>query len=289
MSKLNELETRRLSPKSKRLLKEWKQIDKLCKNNRHISYIIRKRNPEGLPVKYEIIYKDINSIIGVQEPETVEIQTRNGPVKKEVRKPVYGRQHIMEIVLPNNFPSARGNPEIYFKTDLWHPNVRYSGKYKGRVCTNEKDLGITTSLAARIIRMGQYLQYHLYHALIHVKPHPEDNEVAEWVTEEAEPIGWVNKYEGIFTDNVNLYQKVKPKEKTTPPSGDRERNMSGESPAYGSEKPGTVVIQKKQNPEKKDGQQGENTGNEKNSPASGNNKSGGRGPDRPTLKIPGSG
>jgi hypothetical protein len=127
-------------------------------------------------------------------------------VTKDVRKPIYGEEHRLRISLPNNFPSARGNPQLNFISDLWHPNVRSSGQFKGRVCSNEKDLGITTNLATRILRVGQYLQFQIYHAQ-DTYPYPEDTGVAEWVREEAEPMGWINMQEGIFTDDSNLREK----------------------------------------------------------------------------------
>lgn len=225
MSPFTDFDNKVLSPKGKRLLKEWKLIDKLCKNNKYIAYIIRKRNPEGLPVKYEIVYRNINSIVGVEEPKLVKVTTDEGVQEKEVRLPVFGKEHRMEINLPVNYPAANGNPEIYFITDIWHPNIRATGKYKGRVCANEQDLGITTSLAARILRIGQYLQYQMYLA-IDIPPHPEDQNVARWVREEAEPMGFINKEKGIFTDSVNLYERVKPN--LNKPSGETVSPVEGQ-------------------------------------------------------------
>ncbi len=203
MDKISEIKKRELTIQGKRLLREWEEIDKLCLNNKRISYIIRRRNSENLPVVYEVIYK-IRSIVGVKEAREIEIG--KGKVKKKLREPVYGEEHKMRISLPNNFPSARGNPQLFFITDIWHPNIRSSGKFKGRVCSNEKDLGVVTSLASRILRIGQYLQYQLYHA-IDIYPYPEDNNVAEWVREEAEPMNWINLSEGIFTDSTSLVER----------------------------------------------------------------------------------
>lgn len=206
MRSINDLKKQRLDVQGRRLLKEWEDIHRLCENNKHISYLVRRRNINGLPVVYEIIYR-INSIVGVTEPRDMEVQTEQGTEIRQVREPIYGKEHRMRISLPNNFPSARGNPQLYFITDLWHPNVRSSGKFKGRVCSNEKDLGIATNLARRIQRIGQYLQYQLYHAL-DIYPYPEDTKVAEWVREEAEPMGWINLGEGVFTDYSKLTEKT---------------------------------------------------------------------------------
>ncbi|MFH1119801.1 MAG: hypothetical protein V1775_08245 [Bacteroidota bacterium] len=207
MGKFESFQREDISGQSKRLLFEWMEIDKLCKNNNHISYVVRRKNIEGLPVEYDITYK-VRSIVGVTAPEKVEFVENGETRTKEVRKPVFGDEHILKLSLPNNFPSARGNPQLNFISDIWHPNIRSSGMFKGRVCSNEKDLGVITTLAARILRIGQYLQYQLYHALDSY-PYPEDTQVAGWVREEAEPMGWINMREGIFTDYSNLREKDK--------------------------------------------------------------------------------
>jgi len=225
MGKFDEFKTRVISLQSKRLLKEWMDIDKLCANNKRIQYIVRRKNAEGLPIEYEIIYH-IRSFIGVEEPKTVEIEKDGEVITREARFPVYGEVHRMRISLPANYPSARGNPQLNFISETWHPNIRSSGKFQGRVCSNEKDLGITTSLATRILRIGQYLQFQMYHAL-DTYPYPEDATVAEWVREEAEPMGWINVREGIFTDYSDLQERDKvapkslvlPKEKVLKASG----------------------------------------------------------------------
>jgi hypothetical protein len=197
----------KLSAQGKKLLKEWKKIEDLCHDNDVINYIIRNRNREGLPVEYEIIFK-IRSIVGVEEIEEGE--------NKSIRKPIYKNEHRLSILLPNNYPSAMGgNPEFKMLSDTWHPNIRATGKFKGRICQNDKDLGIGVGLDERIIRVGKYLQFQMYWAHDSY-PWPEDKTVAEWIREEAEPMGWVNVKEGIFTDNSRLRKKqeeVQPSEK----------------------------------------------------------------------------
>jgi len=188
----------KLSAQGKKLLKEWKKIEELCHDNEVINYIIRNRNREGLPVEYEIIFK-LRSIVGVEEVEEVE--------NKSIRKPIYKNDHRLSILLPNNYPSAMGgNPEFKMLSDTWHPNIRATGKFKGRICQNDKDLGIGVGLDERIIRVGKYLQFQMYWAHDSY-PWPEDKTVAEWIREEAEPMGWVNVKEGVFTDNSRLRKK----------------------------------------------------------------------------------
>ena len=183
---INEFDLKKLSPRDACLWKEWKELDSLCNKRKassanprepSISYIIRKKNAMGLPTEYEIWYR-VKSIIGVKDT-------------KAPREPIFGYLHKMSIILPNNYPSADGNPIFTFRTDIWHPNIRHSGSFKGHVCLNSKDMGVMASLTSLVLRVEQYLKYQDYHAQ-NVYPYPEDQNVAEWVREEAEPNGWTH-------------------------------------------------------------------------------------------------
>jgi ubiquitin-protein ligase len=165
--------------KDARLFKEWEMIDRRYENSNQGSYIIRKRNGLGLPIVFDIIF-NVKTIIGVQQPDETGMQ-----------KPVFGNSHVMRISLPNNYPSADGQPEFMFTTDVWHPNVRFFGDFKGRVCLNTGDSGVQTHLVDYIDRVISYLMYEDYHAR-NEYPYPEDLDVAEWVLKQAEPKGWVN-------------------------------------------------------------------------------------------------
>jgi len=179
---INGFAQKELSGRDMRLWKEWKELDRLCDSRRaqnphrpSISYIIRRKNVMGLPVEYEIWYS-VKSITGVEEG-------------RPPREPIFGNLHKMKIVLPNNYPSADGNPIFTFITDVWHPNIRYSGKFKGHVCLTIKEMGVMASIKDLVLRVEQYLKYQLYHAK-NTYPYPEDQNVAEWVVEEGEPNGW---------------------------------------------------------------------------------------------------
>lgn len=183
---INKFDLKKLSPRDACLWKEWKELDSLCNKRKaisanprepSISYIIRKKNAMGLPTEYEIWYR-VKSIVGVKGT-------------KAPREPIFGYLHKMSIVLPNNYPSADGNPIFTFRTDIWHPNIRYSGSFKGHVCLNSKDMGVMATLKSLVLRVEQYLKYNDYHAQ-NVYPYPEDQNVAEWVREEAEPNGWTH-------------------------------------------------------------------------------------------------
>ena len=181
---INKFNHKELGPRDSALLKEWELLDALCTKRRAqssnplaatIAYTIKKKNIVGLPVVYEIWYR-VKSIVGVEDTPPP-------------RKPIFGYLHKMLITLPNNYPSADGNPIFTFRTDIWHPNIRHSGDFKGHVCLTIKDMGVLASLRDLVLRVEKYLKYQSYHAL-NIYPYPEDLGVAEWVREEGEPNGW---------------------------------------------------------------------------------------------------
>ncbi len=178
MREIDNYRDKKFSGRDARLFREWEQIDKQFGDSREIEYIIRKRNGSDLPVVYDIWF-NIKSMVGIQEPD-----------EKGMQKPIFGKEHVMRITLPNNYPSAAGQPEFNFTTDVWHPNIRYFGDFKGRVCLNPGDSGTQTPLAEYINRVMDYLTYDDYHAK-NEYPYPEDLTVAEWVLKQAEPNGWV--------------------------------------------------------------------------------------------------
>ena len=158
---INNYNQKDLSGRDARLWKEWKELDSLCAKRKaasanprqpSLSYIIRRKNAMGLPTEYEIWYR-VKSIVGVKG-DTIP------------REPVFGYLHKMSIVLPNNYPSADGNPIFTFRTDIWHPNIRYSGSFKGHVCLTIKEMGVLASLKDLVLRVEQYLKWQLYHAHI---------------------------------------------------------------------------------------------------------------------------
>lgn len=180
---LNRYNQKELSGRDARLWTEWYELDKLCEKRRQknpakpsISYIIRRKNVLGLPTEYEIRYR-VKSIVGVEDTPPP-------------RRPIFGELHKMSIVLPNNYPAAVGNPIFTFLTDTWHPNIRSSGSSRGHVCLTIREMGVLASLRDLVVRVERYLTYQLYHAQ-NIYPYPEDQNVAEWVRDEAEPQGWL--------------------------------------------------------------------------------------------------
>lgn len=193
---LDRYKGQRFIGRNARLLKEWEAIDEKLRFRKDIAYIIRKRNEEGLPTVYEIIYT-IPSFCNVAEPD-----------ESGLRYPVYHDEFYLRINIPNNYPSVDSKLEFMFRTTdntgkeiphPWHPNIRFYGDFAGRVCLNTKACGTYTDLAWYVERVASYLRYEKYHAH-NVAPYPEDNKVAEWVLEQGEPQGWIKE----LTKNYQL-------------------------------------------------------------------------------------
>ncbi len=210
---INRFNQKELSGRDARLLQEWVELDALFNkrkaespnpNRPSISYIIRKKTVVGLPTEYEIWYR-CKSIIGVKD----------GPAPRE---PIFGYLHKMRIELPHNYPGADGNPVFTFLSTIWHPNIRHSGSFQGRVCLTIKEMGVLASLKTLVLRVEQYLKWQLYHAQ-NTYPYPEDQNVAEWVREEGEPNGWIRFGQDMSEANVRSKPKVapiEPQESTKP-------------------------------------------------------------------------
>lgn len=133
------------------------------------------------PIVYHIRYF-IDSFIGIDEKQM----------------PLKGQVHELRIRIPNIFPEQ--TVETKMLSTVWHPNIRFSGAFAGDICTNHKGFGSLYNLDELIIRIGEYLQFRRYLAEDR-KPYPEDQTVAKWVREFAEPNGIIHKDKGIFTDN----------------------------------------------------------------------------------------
>ena len=161
-----------------RLYNEWRMMDEAYSSHDSISYNVTKRNSSGMPLAYEITFH-IKSITGIQEADGQGLQ-----------KPVFGEKHVLQIIIQNNYPSADGGyPDFKFLTDVWHPNVRFFGEFKGHVCLSFENSGTSTSLSEYVDKVAAYLRYDEYHALDE-EPYPEDQTVAQWVREQAEAQGW---------------------------------------------------------------------------------------------------
>lgn len=175
--------------RNRRLMHEWSAIDQRFHDDPVISYTITRRNTENLPTQYEVVFK-VKSFCNVEEPD------ENG-----LCKPITADEFRMNITIPNNYPAVDSKLEFKFickdaeGKDIphpWHPNIRFYGDFAGRVCLNTPACGTFTDLAWYIDRVMLYLKYEKYHAL-NIPPFPEDNKVAEWILEQAEPQGWIEQ------------------------------------------------------------------------------------------------
>lgn len=200
MSNLDQYRGKNFRGRNARLLKEWESIEARCENDPEILPVVRKRNPDGLPVVYEVVY-NIRSFCGVEEAD------ENG-----LQRPIFSDRFQMRISIPNNYPSADSKLEFKFLVknvlgqDIphpWHPNIRYFGDFAGRVCLNADACGTFTDLSWYIDRVAHYLRYETYHAKVGVPPFPEDEIVAKWVTDQGEPQGWVDQLQQSFQKNEN--------------------------------------------------------------------------------------
>lgn len=196
----------------KRLAQEHINLSQLESDS--IEFEVKKtRGSQKVPEVYHVHYH-LKSIIGIDEDQN----------------PLYGSHHVVELTIPPKYPLEPA--KIYMVTEIWHPNVKSEGKFKGRICGNTRDFGKGYELSQLVLRVGEIIQYKNYHAK-HTPPYPEDAKVAEWVLSFAEPNDIINADKGIFVDNTKLVKsqivdeptpkptppppKPKPKPKPTPP------------------------------------------------------------------------
>lgn len=190
MSDIDQFRGKKFRGRSRRLMEEWEAIEKRCNGDKELLCVVRKRNADQLPIAYEVVY-NIHSFCGVEESDS-----------DGLRRPKFADRFMMRIDIPNNYPSVDAKLEFKFMTKNplgeeiphpWHPNIRYFGDFAGRVCLNADACGSYTDLSWYIDRVASYLRYDTYHAKIGVPPFPEDDKVAQWVTEQGEPQGWIEQ------------------------------------------------------------------------------------------------
>lgn len=172
-------------PQYIRYAREQMEMYKLLEQSDCITWEVKETTgPLQIPSVYHVHYH-LKSIVGIDAG----------------RNPIYGNHHILELSIPNRYPIEPFG--IRMVTDLWHPNIKWDGKFKGRVCANAREFGRTYMLYQLVLRVGEILQYKNYLAEF-VEPFPEDAMVAEWVREFAEPRDIVNRKKNIFVDDTPL-------------------------------------------------------------------------------------
>lgn len=172
-------------PQYIRYAREHLEMYKISEQSDCISWEVKETTgPLQIPSVYHVHYH-FKSIIGIDAE----------------RNPIYGNHHILELTIPSRYPIEPFG--IRMVTDLWHPNIKWDGKFKGRVCANAREFGKSYMLSQLVLRVGEILQYKNYLAEF-VEPFPEDATVAEWVREFAEPRDIVNRKKNIFVDDTPL-------------------------------------------------------------------------------------
>lgn len=173
-----------------RLQMEHTAIKEYCENSDLVSFSASLLR-EGLPPDRYLVKYAVKSIIGIDENQ----------------EPVYADEHFVSIDLPHDYPMVSG-PLCKMKSQIWHPNIRHDGPFKGRICINSNALGAWFTLDLLVHHLGEMLQYKNYHAEP-IQPYPEDPKVAKWVKEYAEPAGLLHNDKSIVIDNRPLQKPSK--------------------------------------------------------------------------------
>ncbi len=189
---------RQLDPLEKRLAREHLLVEALCQNHPGIQY--KLIHPNQLPPRdYRITFTGLSTIVRVDQDML----------------PVFAETHIMELHLPSGFPAEA--PVCYMVSEVWHPNIQSEeGLYYGRICGNTEGFGSQFSLDDLILRVEGMLKYEIYHAQLRF-PYPEDENVARWVREYAEPLGIVKPGIGLIAHGAmpeNWRTNIKQEQKT---------------------------------------------------------------------------
>lgn len=211
------------NPQYRRYAREHINISKLKSDRIKVRVEKYEDKKLGIPNEYEVDYH-IKSIVGINTDQS----------------PIYGDKHTVKIILPENFPITPF--KAYAITDIWHPNIKWSGHTKGRICANNREFGRAYDLHLLILRIGEIIQYQNYLAE-NIPPYPEDSQVAKWVLDYAEPNKIVHRKDNIAVDNSNLLEY-------TPPPTDEASSKIVIKSIKSKEKKDTIIIKsinKKQN------------------------------------------
>lgn len=173
-----------------RLEMEHSALKDYCLNSDLVSYSASLLR-EGLPPDRYLIKYNVKSITDIDSEQ----------------QPIYGYEHFVSIDLPHDYPMVSG-PICKMASQIWHPNIRHDGPFKGRICINSNALGAWFTLDLLVHHLGEMLQYKNYHAE-DTQPYPEDPVVAKWIKSTAEPLGILNKIESLPIDNRPLQKPSK--------------------------------------------------------------------------------
>ena len=197
-----------LNPIERRLVKELEAVHEVCAKNEFINYAILDKDYSRRPPRNYRINYEIKSFVGVDEQG----------------HPIVGGEHVVDLEIPKHYPLESVIP--YAKTKIWHPNIKWDGPYQGHICGNVKDFGKTYTLDLMILRIANIIEYKNYLAE-NIPPFPEEEKVAKWVREFAEPNGFVNGKEGILWDKLPESTVVWEKEEVEEESSEAEDTNLG--------------------------------------------------------------
>lgn len=168
-----------------RLEMEHASLKEYCNNSDLVSFSASLLR-EGLPPDRYLIKYDVKSIVAIDSDQ----------------QPIYAYEHYVNIDLPHDYPMVSG-PICKMASEIWHPNIRHDGPFKGRICINSHALGAWFTLDLLVHHLGEMIQFKNYHA-DDTQPYPEDPTVAKWVKTIAEPSGLINKHDSIAIDHQAL-------------------------------------------------------------------------------------
>ena len=175
----------------KRLANEHISISQL-KSDRIKWRVTETSTHLNIPTKYEVDYL-IKSIVGINADQS----------------PVFGEKHTIQVSFPAKFPLETFEAKTI--SPVWHPNIKWDGPMKGRICVNNRSFGRGYDMFWFLLRIGEIIQYKNYLAE-NIAPYPEDAMVAKWVLDYAEPEGLVSMKDKISIDESNLLEYTKTEE-----------------------------------------------------------------------------
>lgn len=194
---------KKLTGRNRRLLKEWQLLVERFRQDSEVDVEVTKTNVQGLPIEYRVVY-NVRSLCGVGSLDQVTSESDNMQSEAydlrgttlEEGDPRFADRFVMMLTLPSQYPCVDALAQLSFVDRdgdgacvamPWHPNIRYYGSFRGRVCLNAMDSSV--ELVWCVDRVARYLRYELYHS-IQEPPYPEDLRVARWFNHNIDKIDW---------------------------------------------------------------------------------------------------
>lgn len=155
-----------------RLKTEHEQLKRCSEMCNKISFIVTENVPNtDTPCAYELVFK-VKTFIGIYPDHS----------------PMFGYSHGVCLDISDNYPYKK--PFFQMMTPVWHPNILCHGPRKGSIDFNAERIDTALSCLASLHHM---LTYRDYYAEIDSYPYPEDLDVAKWVKDYGEPMGFIDE------------------------------------------------------------------------------------------------